>query len=624
MMTYVTILPTSQYQRCPLSCPSGSLDRVDQFGQAVDQIFAQGGVNVQELKDGRNVLGDVLWRADLTAVANSVSLDHLNAYDALRQLKSQAKGELNGTNTGIVGTPAESEAFNLDGMGKFANYTRTVSGSTTVDQDRGTNSLNQITSIGSSWIAPAYDAAGNMTTVPQPGNETVALTCTYDAWNELAKVYSGVTLVASYSYDGFHRRMTETADGQTRAYYVSASNQVLEERVSNSPLPLKEGRGEGGEGPGTEGFQTTAEIFAALPANRQYVWGLRYVDDLVLRDRATGGSGDLGINGSGLNERLYALQDANWNIVALVNTSGAAVERYTYTAFGTATVLNSDFSPRTGGTAYAWTNLFAGRDIDSYIGLYYNRARWYDSGLGVFTTRDPIPADINTYRYADNSPVNATDPTGFQVARFWRFDPTRGETIDVRTGLTYAQISAMEAASLAQQMAGNPGIGRVNSYSNWFQGNVPGGQLRAGTIGSGVYSIKQNVFGMSNAAIASESDTAIAVEGVTTSAVAGVGLFLGGEALLGVGTAGGGLTALFGGGTATTLAGVGGGTAGILETPEGQELLEEGEVLLSEAGGALVENVLNNTATITQYVQGSAGHVRHRGDVRWAVDVHPP
>ena len=39
---------------------------------------------------------------------------------------------------------------------------------------------------------------------------------------------------------------------------------------------------------------------------------------LVLRDSNNGTGGNLGVTGSGLGLRLYALQDANWNVVALV------------------------------------------------------------------------------------------------------------------------------------------------------------------------------------------------------------------------------------------------------------------------------------------------------------------
>ena len=60
------------------------------------------------------------------------------------------------------------------------------------------------------------------------------------------------------------------------------------------------------------------------------VWSPVYVDGMVLRDRDTDANGTL-------DERLYALQDANWSTTALVNTSGTVQERYTYTPFGQVT-----------------------------------------------------------------------------------------------------------------------------------------------------------------------------------------------------------------------------------------------------------------------------------------------
>jgi len=50
------------------------------------------------------------------------------------------------------------------------------------------------------------------------------------------------------------------------------------------------------------------------------VWGMRYVDDLVLRGRdadGNSGTGDLGVSGSGLEERLYALTDALYKVVSV-------------------------------------------------------------------------------------------------------------------------------------------------------------------------------------------------------------------------------------------------------------------------------------------------------------------
>ncbi len=85
-------------------------------------------------------------------------------------------------------------------MGNWSNYTQT-GGATSIDQDRDTNSLNQITGYNSTstWALPGYDAAGNMTTMPQPGNEATGLTCVYDAWNRLVEVENGSTVLATYS-----------------------------------------------------------------------------------------------------------------------------------------------------------------------------------------------------------------------------------------------------------------------------------------------------------------------------------------------------------------------------------------------------------------------------------------
>ena len=277
--------------------------------------------------------------------------------------------------------------------------------------------------------------------MPQPGNETAGLTCTYDAWNRLVEVQDASSnVLATYSYDGLNRRITETAGGHITAYYFDTNEQVLEERVDRS-----------------------------TSANVQYVWGLRNVDDLVLRDRNNGGGGSLGKTGSGLGERLYALQDANWNVVALVDPSGAVQERFTYTAYGTATALNPNFSSPYSGTNFHWTTLFAARDVDSATGLYYNNARWYNSSLGVFTTTDPAVADPNTYRYAGNNPVTASDPSG-EIARgrpVW--DPVTKAWRNSVTGRT----SAEETAFMANQAAA-----AAASHANWLANKIAMSNLR--------------------------------------------------------------------------------------------------------------------------------------------------
>ena len=123
-------------------------------------------------------------------------------------------------------------------------------------------------------------------------------------------------LLKGYAYDGLHRRIQETAGGVTTDLYYSDAWQVLEERV---------------------GGQVKA----------QYVWSLVYVDALILRNRDSNGDGTL-------DERLYVAQDGNYDVTALFDNAGNVVERYIYDPFGQATVLDTDWTERSGGSEYAW------------------------------------------------------------------------------------------------------------------------------------------------------------------------------------------------------------------------------------------------------------------------------
>jgi hypothetical protein len=89
--------------------------------------------------------------------------------------------------------------------------------------------------------------------------------------------------------------------------------------------------------------------------DRQFVWGLRGLDDLMLRDRTTTNP---------LDERRYACPDANANVTAIVDDAGAVTERYEYTPYGVTTVLAPNFTPRTTSTA-DWETTYAGYRHDA-------------------------------------------------------------------------------------------------------------------------------------------------------------------------------------------------------------------------------------------------------------------
>ena len=299
------------------------------------------------------------------------------------------RGDLNANKDAISGTPAWEEDWSLDMTGNWTDYIQKTSGSTDLDQDRDHNEVNEITEIDNSSTHVAHDKAGNMTKTPKPDNWSAHFDLTYDAWNRLVKVEDGEDTVADYEYDGRnYRTVKKTYDNgqldETRHLYYNGGWQCLEERL-----------GSGGQ--------------ISTDPDRQFVWGLRYIDDLVLRDRDTDANGTL-------DERLYALQDPNWNVVALAETDGDIAERYTYDAYGKPTVLTPAFASRASSN-YAWDTLYAGYRYDAETGDYHVRNRNLHHSLGVWNRRDPVgySGDINLYRYCGSDPLTRSDPSGLGV-----------------------------------------------------------------------------------------------------------------------------------------------------------------------------------------------------------------
>jgi len=343
-------------------------------------------------------------------VASSDDFDVLYGRDGLDRLNDYTRGGLNSSQDSIPTADATyRQLWGLDEVGNWSDFDQDNNGdgssNWTYETTRTHNSTNEISTIGDTkpdhpWVDPAYDAAGN--TIRGTAIEDIEDTpiMTYDAWNRLVRVTdsqqqqgTSPNTLADYQYDARHFRVSRggytTRSNTSRThYYYSSSWQCIEERHQVAQTGW------------------TSNNIKLLPAelSAQYVWGLRYVDDLIQRKRDTTDNGSL-------DETLYSLNDKNFDVVAIADTSGTILQRYVTTPYGQTRAYSASYGSPTGN--YDWEFIFQGLRRDLSNEFIYNRHRDLDPLLGRFLQRDPLGYVDGANLYSAYHVMwNGVDPRG--------------------------------------------------------------------------------------------------------------------------------------------------------------------------------------------------------------------
>jgi RHS repeat-associated protein len=107
----------------------------------------------------------------------------------------------------------------------------------------------------------------------------------------------------------------------------------------------------------------------------------------------------------------YYILDVLGSVVALTDSTGAVVGRYSYEPYGKPTFTGSVTSSFQYASGY----------YDSATKLVKFGARYYDPALGRWTQQDPVagnlanPKTLNRYAYVGCDPINGTDPSGLSI-----------------------------------------------------------------------------------------------------------------------------------------------------------------------------------------------------------------
>ena len=336
----------------------------------------------------------------LTTLTDEASQNFTFGYDNADRLTSRTMPN------GITST------FEYDNMSRLKRLKHQSSAATLFDNQyvyNAASQINQITDLANTRVF-GYDLVDRLTSVHTNGMQTESYTFD-DVGNRTASHLSATygyqsgkfnqltsTATASFQFDSNGNTVQKSEGSNFWRYVWDYENRLVEASTRKEKARYKYD---------ALGRRVERNLRSSKERTRFTHDGL----DVVMDDDAESGITKYQ-NGLGIDDKLkltnsgnpsYFLGDHLGSTVGFANSAAAVTSSNAYDSFGNAT----------GNLASKYQ--FTGREFDSFSGLQFSRARFYDPKLGRFTSEDPIGfggGDVNLYGYVRNSPFAFRDPTG--------------------------------------------------------------------------------------------------------------------------------------------------------------------------------------------------------------------
>ncbi|QUI24512.1 DNRLRE domain-containing protein [Vallitalea pronyensis] len=311
------------------------------------------------------------------------------------------------TNYDALGEILNSYSYSYDANG---NRTSVITNSGIISyQYDELNQLTQETLLDGTIIAYEYDAVGNRTKKIVTNGTSTTTNYTYNDGNELISVDGQV-----YTYD----QNGNLINNQEKTFIYDEENRLIE--VKDSTNQTIANITYDSQGKRTSMTTSNGKINYHYSGNK-----LIYETDSnnnIISEYTYDAVGNPATMTKNSTTFYYHL-NGHSDVVALTDANGDIVAEYKYDAWG-------NIISQTGLMASENPFRYAGYKYDETIGLYYLMARYYDSKIGRFITRDTFygfddnPLSLNQYSYTQNNPVMFTDPTGhysFYISKSFYF-----------------------------------------------------------------------------------------------------------------------------------------------------------------------------------------------------------
>jgi len=361
--------------------------------------------------DGTAVTYSYNARGDLTGITTP-EIDHQLTVDTAGRFTTLASQITGGVASGFVrgytpndqletldidinGAPAFSFAISLDDIGNRTGITDNA-GARTYTYDL-TGQL--LTASHPDQVAEAYtyDDLGNRLT-----SAFTTGTIDYDAANQISQ-----DSAFDYTFDANGNLITRTdlSTGDSIHYSYNAFDQVVEVDQQDNMAMTISLTTYAYDAMGRRIMKDVDGIVTKFAHQNQRLVASYDNSDVLLATYLPGPEPNMVLSMETMGEQFVVHRNTIGSVIAISDQFGSLVNQYSYDSFGRA-VSETELVDYPFG--------FAGAEHDEETGLYYMRARYYDTFSGRFIQADgrSFTAGANLFHYVKNNPLSFTDPQG--------------------------------------------------------------------------------------------------------------------------------------------------------------------------------------------------------------------
>jgi RHS repeat-associated protein len=379
---------TAKYANGPHEQDLFSATSIDPFGRIRAATYGQASLAASYADVGRRLMSDVT----VTSPHGSRKISY-HGFDPVGRERSRTE-----LKNGAVGTTTTSV---YDALGRLSSSVQTEDATSVFNQQYSYDPLGNLLSLSNTGGTQGTSST-TLTYLDTDRDRICRIAYAADNGTACNVVYDGLGNIISQPTRTGNRSLTYFADGNVRTIADGATSAQFRYDAFGEVQEL----------------DVTSTTSADTRHDRRYGALLAWRDEAggsVLSRQIPGPGGLVATRHGAGGSWVFAFGEARGNRF-FADETGAFVQDVKYQPFGEPTSTGA----QPGSSKYS-NHQWNGGDALAAFGLAHLGARVYDPVIGRFLSRDPLliprtATTTNPYAFANNDPVNRSDPSGLETA----------------------------------------------------------------------------------------------------------------------------------------------------------------------------------------------------------------